>query len=134
LSREVFEIGDESSLCFPTNSSNYILSLFIKSMGKFLQVNAQAVDETGTRRKIIMSNKRSTVAVDKTYCKLPLNMGFGWQYLEVNLDDVLSKCFGVSVASVREIEIKGPARIARIYLQKRSHADAELPTFLRLIN
>ena len=134
LVKDVFEIGDQSSISFPASSNLPIFVTFIKNTGRFLEVAVRVLDSEGVNRKITMSNKRSTIAVNKDTCNLPLQIDHGWQYLNVDLNNICKRCFGTQFISCVDIRIGGPARVAKIYFESVDHADAELPMYLRVIS
>lgn len=73
--RDVFEIGDNSSISFPMNTTTPMLVLHFKSVGKFIEIIIKVSDHEGVNRRISMSNNRSVIAADKKYVKLPCNCG-----------------------------------------------------------
>eukprot|EP01041_Mallomonas_annulata_P013508 gene13508-28652_t len=133
LLRDVFEIGDDSRIMFPTNTTHHLLVLYIKNIGRFLEVVVRVNDEDGNHRRISMTNKRSNIAINKNNAHLPLQVGIGWQYLCVDLRDVVKRCFGSTYTTCYEVQVRGPTRVSKIYFQLKHYAEVDLPMFLRSI-
>mmetsp|Transcript_1690 Transcript_1690/g.1771 ORF Transcript_1690/g.1771 Transcript_1690/m.1771 type:complete len:179 (-) Transcript_1690:77-613(-) len=134
LLRDVFEIGDKSSITFPTNTSNKMLVMFIKSIGKYVEISLRVTDEEGLTRRIVISNNRSIVAADERLARLPLQLGTGWQYMCVDIADMSKRCFGATHSVTEDVQIRGPSRLSKMFFQSKPHADVELPLFLRVIS
>jgi len=132
--RDVFEIGDNSGISFPMNTTTPMLALHLKSVGKFIEIVVKVTDNEGINRKITMSNNRSVIAADKKYAKLPLQIGEGWQYMCVDLADITKRCFGANHVVTYEVQLRGPSRLSKLYFQSRMFADIELPPYLRVIS
>ena len=80
-----------------------------------------------------MNNRSSNAAVDKNICELPMHIGEGWQYLNLNIDDILMRCFGTNIKLCKEVVINGSCRISKVFFQEQLYSDVELPPFLRVI-
>lgn len=61
-------------------------------------------------------------------------MGPSWQYINLDLVDMVDRAFGTLFVSCRSVRISGTCRLSKVYLQDREYADVELPTLLRLQN
>eukprot|EP01038_Epipyxis_sp_PR26KG_P004808 gene4808-6736_t len=91
-------------------------------------------DYNSSEEKIFeMSNRSSFVTIDKTTCKLPLVVRDGWQYLCVEMDDLMTNAFGSTFVACREVIIHGSCRVSKIFFQSKKYADVELPAFLRVV-
>jgi len=135
LGIDVIEIvGEESRILFPTTSSMPFLVIHIKNIVRFLSFEIIFKDSENKTRKITFSNKRSTAVIDGDIAHLPLEVGDGWQYINMNFDDMSFRCFGTEPKMVKEICINGSCRVAKIFFQEECYADVELPPFLRVIN
>jgi hypothetical protein len=135
LGIDVIEIiGEESRILFPTTSSMPFLVIHIKNMVRFLSFEVIFKDTKNINRQITFSNKRSTAVIDGDVANLPLEIGEGWQYINLNIADMSSRCFGTEPRSVKEICINGSCRVAKIFFQEECYADVELPPFLRVVN
>ncbi|KAJ1407587.1 hypothetical protein B484DRAFT_309359, partial [Ochromonadaceae sp. CCMP2298] len=63
---------------------------------------------------------------------VPLEIQEGWQYLCIDLEDLLANAFGASYAMCREVTVCGSCRLSKLYFQSQMYADVELPKFLRV--
>ena len=115
------------------NSRHKLAVLYIKNVGRFIEIVIRIHDGEGTNRKISMSNKRSSITVEKSNVTLPIDIGQGWQYMCIDLSDITKRCFGTNFNYCYEVQVKGPTRVAKIYFQSKPFSDAELPDFLRVI-
>jgi hypothetical protein len=129
----VFELIGKSQITFFTDSSRPYLAFNIKLMKRFLTVVLKCIDDEGTERYFYMSNKTSIITIDKNVCHLPLSINDGWQYVCIELDELMANAFGTSLISCREITVTGTCRLSKIYFQSKKYSDIELPKFLRLI-
>eukprot|EP01036_Dinobryon_divergens_P037836 gene37836-49576_t len=62
------------------------------------------------------------------------DVGIGWQYLCVDLRDVVKRCFGSTYTTCYEVQVRGPTRVSKIYFQLKHYAEVDLPMFLRVIS
>jgi len=134
LLKIVFEIGDNSRLSFPTNTAHHLLVMVVKNIGRFFEINIKASDSYGATHRVSLSNRRSSIAVNKKTCFLPIQVGDGWQYLCLDLEDILRRCFGVKYFACYEVQVGGPVRVGKIFFQNVQLSDAELPNFLRVVS
>jgi hypothetical protein len=125
--------GDDSYIEFPVQSSSQFLALPIKNLDRFAKLVLRVRDSAGKNRTFIMSNRRTTVHLKNSVCQLPLEMSIGWQYLNIDLQDLTLKCFGTDFLFTTNIMIYGSIRIGKLYFQDREYSDLELPHFLRLL-
>ena len=125
--------GEASYLQFPIQASLGYLVFQIKNMDRFLKLLIQVRDNEGETKTFILTNKRTTIQVKDSICHLPLELGLGWQYINLDLADMMKRCFGAIYGSVYDIIVYGSTRIGKIYFQDREYSDAELPVHLRLI-
>lgn len=135
LARQTVEInGDDSKIHFPTYSEFKNVALQLKNLDRFMKVVMKIRDSSKHIRTIIISNKRTTVNIDHNICQLPLEFREGWQYINIDLEDIVYRCFGTSVLHTVDIEVYGSTRIGKIYSQEKVYADAQLPAYLRLLH
>jgi hypothetical protein len=85
-------------------------------------------------RTFILSNRRTTLHIEHNQCQLPFVFGDGWQIINLDLHDILERCFGTQLISTQEIIIYGSVRIGKIYFQDKLYSDVELPPYLRLMS
>ena len=84
-------------------------------------------------RTITISNRRTTIHIHGNQCAVPMELGLGWQYVNIDLNDIMMRCFGTSVEYVSAIIIHGSTRVGKIYFQDKNYSDAELPKLLRIL-
>lgn len=125
--------GESSYLQFPIQSSLPYLAFQVKNLDRFMKILLQIRDHENRVRTFTISNKRTTILVKDNDCQLPVDLGSGWQYINLDLEDMMRRCFGTTYVSVQEIIVFGSTRIGKIYFQDREYSDAELPAYLRLI-
>merc|ERR1711964_885753 len=91
-------------------------------------------DKTGVMKSIQFANHQSVAKINlkENKCRLPMKLDRGWNYLNIDLENVVSKAFGASYEHTRTITIKAQCRIWRVYFQNREYADVELPKLLRM--
>jgi hypothetical protein len=126
--------GNDSYIEFLTSSSLPFVAFHLKNEDCFLSITITIKDDQDLVRKLIMSNKRSIIHANQNLCELPMIMGPGWQYINLDLVDMVDRAFGSMYVSTRAVQISGTCRMSKIYFQDREYADVELPTLLRLMN
>ena len=105
----------------------------LKNIDRFISLKLVTIDTDKIERTIEMTTKTSSVTVENNnYCKLPLVVGEGWQRLCFDLNDILTKAFGVKYRRCQEFTVFGSCRIACIYFEASDYADPQLPNFLRV--
>lgn len=131
----VLELGNNSSLTFFTHgdASLPFLVFQLRNVDKFFTITLIVSDTTGCERIVEMSNKRSTICIDNNLCQLPVEIGAGWQYLCIDLNDLLQRAFGTKYRSCSEITVKGSNRVSKIFFEEKQYADVQLPSFLRIV-
>lgn len=125
--------GDDSYIEFPMQVEERCLALQLKNLDRFTKLVIRVHDNAGKNRTFVMSNKRTTVHLKNSVCQLPMEMGIGWQYFNIDLHDITAKCFGTDYVYISNVMIYGSTRIGKIYFQDREYSDLELPPFLRLL-
>jgi hypothetical protein len=126
-------IGADSTITFFADCSRQYLVLNVKGMERFLTIILHCVDDIGETKTITLTNKASFVTADRQSCKLPLVLEEGWQYLCIDLEDLLANAFSATFASCREVTVCGSCRLSKLYFQSRKYADVELPKYLRVL-
>jgi hypothetical protein len=80
----------------------------------------------------MISNNRSTVLVTADEVKLPLIIKSGWQFICLDIDDILKRSFGVGYKSCNQLVFSGTCAVWRAYFQDIKYADCQLPYHLRV--
>lgn len=127
-------IGHESSITFFVDCSRQYLVVNFKSVDRFLTFVLTCVDDTGEMKNIVITNKASFITADRRSAKLPLQIEDGWQFLCIDLEDLLANAFSATFAACKEITVHGSCRISKLYFQSVLYSDVELPKYLRLLN
>jgi len=109
LGIDVIEVtGEKSSMIFPTNGCKYpYLVLHVKNMSRFMSLELVLLDNTNKLRTFRLSNRRTTAVIEPQTCDLPLDIGDGWQYLCIDLNDMLYRSYGTGLKTCREIVVCG---------------------------
>lgn len=121
----------DAQIGFFVDSSMRYLALQLKCVDEFFLINLRVTDAQSSSRSIIVSNNRSTVLAMKDEVKLPLVIKEGWQFICLDLKDIVQRAFGASYRSCTEIVFSGSCSIWRIYFQENLYADCQLPYHLR---
>ena len=131
---QVVEImGPETKLIFYPNCKRPLLAMHFKSMKRFVSFFITCVDDNKKKKCFEISNKNSFVTIDDFTCKMPLEIESGWQYVCLDLEELMGTAFGVSYAKCASVEIRGSCRLSKLFFQSQKYADIELPKFLRVI-
>ena len=125
--------GDDSYIEFPVQAADPFLALQLKNLDRFLKIVLRVVDSANKHRTFVMSNRRTTVHLQDNVVQLPMELGLGWQYMNIDLRDITTKCFGTEFVVITNIMIYGSTRIGKIYFQEKPYSDLELPHFMRLL-
>jgi len=129
----VLEItGDASKIVFFTQCSLPIVNFHIKNVEKFISIAVTFNDSSGGSREVNFNTKRSIVTVDKTVANLPVVIGEGWQYLQLDFHKIAASAFGCNYSACTEITVHGSCRLSKVFFTKTELADAELPAYLRV--
>lgn len=127
-------LGTESKIRLFVDCDRPYLIMHLKFMRKFMNIEIVCLDDANKERIFRLSNKTSYVTVDENICKAPIEAKDGWQYVPIDLEDMLANAFGVSYFKCVEITITGSVRVGKVYFESRRHADIELPAFLRVVH
>lgn len=125
--------GANTKIKFYPHCKRPYLVLFLKTVKRFATFEIVCLDDTGTKRHLSVSNKNSFVTIDKNICKIPFIAGNGWQYVMLDLEDLLANAFGATYDRCVEISVCGSCRVSKIYFQSKKYSDIELPSYLRVV-
>jgi TorA maturation chaperone TorD len=117
-------------ICLATSTQS-MLCLFIKHVDKFCSLEVEVVDSAEQYRLLNMSNRRSTATIDGDEALLPLELEEGWNYLCLNLEDVVAAAFGSQYLTTTRVTINGSCSVARVYFQDRHYTVMDLPDCIR---
>ena len=125
-------VGDDSSITFFSNSSYRLIVMHINCCNRFFSISIHARDDNGKDRIFELSNRKSTIMILDDTCKVPMEIGEGWQRICLNMDDMLSRAFGSRLVTCSSITFGGSCRVAKVFFQDEDYSDPRLPSFLRV--
>ena len=64
---------------------------------------------------------------------LPLELGEGWQRVNIDLERMVRLAFGTSYLTTSQVTIRASARVAKVFFQSETFSDYELPSYLRVV-
>mmetsp|Transcript_21805 Transcript_21805/g.28577 ORF Transcript_21805/g.28577 Transcript_21805/m.28577 type:complete len:195 (+) Transcript_21805:51-635(+) len=133
LGRSCIDIeGRRASLVFHCSSILPYLVIYVKNVDKFCSFDLEIVDDSKQYRSLSIGNHRSMATLTKNAVSMPLEMGPSWQYIFIDLEDLVRRAFGTNYLTTCQIQLYGHCRIYKMYFADRQYADAELPMHLRL--
>lgn len=131
LGREVLGLmGHNAAIEFRMTSVIRYLAFHVKNENSFLKLKLKVMDSSGVVRQLILTNQRSTVYCYRNVCEMPLLLGPGWQYINLDIAEIVPRAFGTQYTSCRGVQVSGTCKVSKIYFQDREYADAELPSYL----
>lgn len=125
-------IGEDSRINFFGTSSHPLIAIHVNCSNRFFTIVIHVRDDANKDYVFELSNKRSTITIENNICKLPLEVGEGWQRLCINMEDILLRAFGSTFALSTKITFIGSCRLAKLFYQSDDYSDPELPSFLRV--
>lgn len=125
-------VGEDSKITFRSSLSLNMLVMHINSNNRFFSIVIRVRDDAGKDRILQLSNKKSTIMILEDTCKVPMEVGEGWQRICINLDNMLSRAFGSKLISCTSVTFGGTCRLAKVFFQSEDLSDPQLPAFLRV--
>jgi len=133
LQRPCIDIeGREASLLFHCSTILSNLVIYLKNMDKFCTIEIEIVDDSKQYRSLTLGNHRSMATLTKNAVSMPMELGPDWQYLFIDLEDLVRRAFGTTYLTTCQVRVWGHCRLYRAYFADRPYADAALPPHLRL--
>ncbi|CAM9179772.1 unnamed protein product [Chrysoparadoxa australica] len=126
--------GQTGFAIFPSRSILSLLCIHIKGMEKYMQIDIEIVDDAKKYRTFSITNHRSVAVVEGDYAALPLQIGEGWQRLNIDLDALTQLSFRSAYLTTCAVRVCSSCRVSRIFFQDRSYSDVELPRHLRVLD
>lgn len=131
--RSIIEIiGEDSKITFHSSSSYKFLVMHVNSKNRFFSVAIAVRDDAGKDRIFHLSNRKSTIMILDSICRVPMEIGEGWQRICINLDDMLTRSFGSKLVLCSGVTFGGSCRLAKVFFQTQDYSDPQLPPFLRV--
>ena len=135
LARNILELGEsKSKVIFYTMSRFPLLALQLNIMFHFIEIKLVITDSTKINKTITLSNKRTKILIEEKSCALPLEIGSGWQYLNIDINKILHHCYRSIFISCTEMSISGQCKLSKAYFQEKEYSDIQLPKFLQVLN
>ena len=126
-------LGSNAAMTLDTNSILRYIAFHIKNLGKYMTLEVEIVDDAKQYRIFRCSNSISAVRIEMHECHMPLSLTEGWNFLNLDLEDMCQKAFGTGYLSTVQVRVHASCRLLHCYLQDRPFADAELPMHLKVI-
>jgi hypothetical protein len=133
------ELTDAAEMTFENlRTQKRYLTLFIKNVNRFCELQIELVQRDGAKSVFIMSNNQSVTRIDRDQdkgggtCTLPMILKQGWNYLNIDLETLLASAFGTQYERCESVTVLAECRVSRLFFQKRMYADVELPDHIRL--
>ena len=130
---ELMSSGPRVALSIPCRASLPLLVVQLKDLGRFCGLEVDVVDLNGQPLRICASNHQTAVRATATEVTMPLALTSGWNFIRLDLVDLCRRAFGSAYGSTTCVTVTATCRVARIWLECRPFADAELPPFLQTI-
>lgn len=128
-------LGPRASLTFQTRAGvQPLLVVYAKCIDKFFSIDVNVVDGDDNYYTFNFSNRRSIVKIEGHLAEIPMVLGSGWQYINIDLADLTAKAFGVQYFSTIQVRVNSSCRLFRLFFAGREYADIELPPYLRLLS
>eukprot|EP00948_MAST-09A_sp_MAST-9A-sp1_P002545 g2545.t1 len=149
-SAEVVELdGPKASLVFNLHgtNSNIIpalepwqcqlpeMAIQVKHLQKFVTFHVNVSSTKGSSHTLHFDNKTTVTRVknDGEDLFIPLKLCKGWNYLNLDLRQLLESATGLEYQRCNSVTITGSCRLWKVFLQEREYADAELPGELQVL-
>ena len=122
------------ALSVPRKSSKRYLAVYLKNLKRFTEIQIEVYDTNGARKTITFGNHQSVIRIQPAAgeCRLPMTLQASWNYLNIDLADVVQKAFGVGYAHCRAVTVSAHCAVWKVYFQDRPHAESELPKSLQI--
>ena len=122
------------SIDVPTASSRRYLAIYLKNLKRFTELQLEVYDSNGAVKTITFGNHQSVIRIQPNAgeCRLPMTLKPSWNYLNIDLQDITEKAFGVGFHHCHSISISAHCAVWKIYFQDRPHAESELPKSLQI--
>ena len=122
------------ALSIPRQSSKRYLAVYLKNLKRFTELQIEVYDTNGALKTITFGNHQSVIRIQPTAgeCRLPMSLTPSWNYLNIDLHDIVAKAFGASYSHCRAVTISAHCAVWKVYFQDRPRADSELPPSLAI--
>ena len=122
------------SLSVPRKSSKRYLAVYLKNLKRFCEMQLEVYDTNGALKTMTFGNHQSVIRIQPQAgeCRLPMSLKPSWNYLNIDLQDIIEKAFGVGFSHCHSITISAHCAVWKVYFQDRPHAESELPKSLQI--
>ncbi|KAF0687183.1 Aste57867_21039 [Aphanomyces stellatus] len=128
--------GSDARLVLQCHSVMRYLVLFAKNMDAFFAFEVEMLDDKKIYREFHITNARSLARVTGNACQMPLAFGrggSGWRYICLDVQRMCLEAFGTQHVATVQVRIHATCRLLRAYFQEIEYSDAELPSYLALL-
>ena len=126
-------LGGQVSMQFDCDSILRYLSLHVKHLEKYFAFEVEIVDDSKQYRVFKCANTASVARIEMHECLLPVSVKLGWNFLNLDLEDLCQRAFGTNYLSTTQVRVYGNCRLLHVYFQDQLYSDAELPEHLKVI-
>ena len=122
------------SLNIPRQSSKRYLAIYLKNLKRFTEIQIDVYDVNGAQKHITFGNHQSVIRIQPKAgeCRLPMTLKASWNYLNIDLQDIVQMAFGVGYSHCQTVTISAHCAVWKVYFQDRPHAESELPESLQI--
>ncbi|KRZ97913.1 ADP-ribosylation factor 1-like 2 [Trichinella sp. T8] len=110
------------------------LVLLVKNLGKDFSLEVETIDASKAVRRFRWSTFQEKPRQAIIICTMPMRLSTGWNFLQINLDDISRKLYSQPYRETRRIMIHPNCRIRRVFFADRIYAEDDLPREFRLIS
>eukprot|EP01104_Vermistella_antarctica_P006067 TRINITY_DN167_c0_g1_i1.p1 TRINITY_DN167_c0_g1~~TRINITY_DN167_c0_g1_i1.p1 ORF type:complete len:197 (-),score=43.24 TRINITY_DN167_c0_g1_i1:112-702(-) len=108
------------------------LVLIVKNLDKFFSFEIHASDDKKLRRRLRCSNYQAETRVKPYICTMPLKLDEGWNYIQIDIADLMKKAYGAQYEETLRLTIHANCRIRRVFFSDRLYPEDELPPEFKL--
>lgn len=127
-------LSHESTITFKVNSRMTLLSLHLNTLRHFVWIELLIEDNQHRTRKITLSNKKSKIVIYEKECTIPIKIGESWQYVYLNMADLMKRAFGSVFDRCKEVVVGGVCKLSSVYLHNEPIPDVSLPVHLQVFD
>ena len=111
------------------------MAIQVKHLQKFVTFHVNVSSTKGSSHTLHFDNKTTVTRVknDGEDLFIPLKLCKGWNYLNLDLRQLLESATGLEYQHCNSVTITGSCRLWKVFLQEREYADAELPGELQVL-
>ncbi|XP_037956862.1 cilia- and flagella-associated protein 20-like [Teleopsis dalmanni] len=116
------------------NNKLPIFVLIVKNMYSPFAFDVQVKDDKDMWRRFSCGTTTAETRISPYTCLLPLSLDHGWNYIQIDLADLIKKSYGTQYAETLRLQIYPNCRIYRIYFADQLCPIHQLPEELTFIH